>query len=153
MNPLAILITNLIATWYMVGVIWVIQIVHYPLFSRVGAENFPEYEHLHSSRITPIVGIPMVIELLTAVALCSALPSVIPRWLAWSGLALVLAIWLSTALLQVPCHQKLSHSFQPNVHAFLVASNWLRTILWTTRGGLLAYALWLVLKSGHGLRD
>jgi hypothetical protein len=35
---------HLAATWFMVGLIWVIQIVHYPLFTSVGSDSFAEYE-------------------------------------------------------------------------------------------------------------
>jgi hypothetical protein len=128
----------------MVGLIWMVQIVHYPLFRDVGNNQFAKYEQLHSSRITPIVGIPMAIELLTAIALCYSAPSSQPKWLAWAGLALLVGIWFSTACLQVPCHQKLSSGFDANAYRFLVVSNWLRTSLWTARGGTMAYAMWLV---------
>ena len=35
-----VLLTHLAATLYMVGVIWFVQVVHYPLFARAGAEGF-----------------------------------------------------------------------------------------------------------------
>ena len=34
-----ILLSNVAATLYMVGLIWCIQIVHYPLFAQVGKEG------------------------------------------------------------------------------------------------------------------
>jgi hypothetical protein len=36
------------ATLFMVGVIWFVQVVHYPLFSRVGLEKFSLYSEAHS---------------------------------------------------------------------------------------------------------
>jgi hypothetical protein len=60
--------------------------------------------------------------------------------MAWTGLALVAAIWLSTAAIQVPCHAKLAAGFDAEVHARLVSSNWIRTVAWTARG-LLALAM------------
>ena len=30
------------ASWFLTGLIWIIQVVHYPLMSRVGADRFAE---------------------------------------------------------------------------------------------------------------
>lgn len=34
---------HLAATFYMVGVIWFVQIVHYPLLEKVGTDRFSTY--------------------------------------------------------------------------------------------------------------
>lgn len=141
------LLINCISTWYMVGLIWMVQVVHYPLFSKVGETGFASYEQSHSLRITPVVGVPMLLELITAMVLCFAAPQAVPRWMMWAGLILLGLIWISTAMLQVPCHQKLSQGFDLEAYRYLVVSNWIRTVLWTARGGLMGYALWLVLQS------
>lgn len=141
MNLQVILLVNLASTWYLVGLIWLVQIVHYPLFSRVGNEQFAGYERQHSSLITPVVGLPMAVELFTAGLLCFAGPETIPRWMAIAGLMLVFGIWISTAILQSPCHTRLLKGFDERVHRFLLISNWLRTILWTARGLLMALAV------------
>ena len=52
-----ILLTNVAATLYMVGLIWCVQIVHYPLFAEVGKDGFAAYEAAHSSLITAVVGL------------------------------------------------------------------------------------------------
>ena len=49
-------------------------------------------------------------------------------------MALLAVIWGSTALLQIPLHNALSAGFDPEVHARLVQTNWIRTIGWTARG-------------------
>jgi hypothetical protein len=36
-----LLLANAAATFFMVGVIWFVQVVHYPLFARVGTLDFP----------------------------------------------------------------------------------------------------------------
>jgi hypothetical protein len=51
---------------------------------------------------------------------------------------LLLAVWGSTFLLQVPCHERLSAGWDEAVHARLVATNWIRTAGWTLRLVLLA---------------
>jgi hypothetical protein len=136
------LLAHAAATWAMLGLIWFVQVVHYPLFARVGAAGFPLYEAAHASRTTLVVGPLMVIELLTAVWLVATMPAGVSRPAAWLGLGLVAVIWLSTALLQVPQHNVLARGFDPAAHVLLVTSNWVRTMAWTLRGGL---ALWLLL--------
>lgn len=145
-NPQLWLILNLISTWFMIGLIWLIQIVHYPLFSRVGEHQFIEYQQQHANRISPIVAIPMLIELTTAILLCIASPTPLRRPMMIACLILVIIIWLSTAILQIPAHSRLSRGFDNHAYSILVASNWIRTIAWTARGALMAYACWLVLS-------
>jgi len=45
-------ILNLFSTLYLTGLIWTIQIVHYPLFSLVGKNEFIDYHSAHSARIS-----------------------------------------------------------------------------------------------------
>ncbi|MEZ4699343.1 MAG: hypothetical protein R2834_03350 [Rhodothermales bacterium] len=136
-----LLLVNALATWFMFGVIAVIQIVHYPLFNRVGAEGFETYEREHAHRITWIVLLPMLIELGTSVAMVWQPPLEITRGFAWIGLALVGIIWASTAFLQVPMHTRLEAGFSDDAYRALVRTNWLRTAAWSIRAGMLAAAL------------
>ena len=57
-----VLLANLGATLFMVGVIWFVRVVHYPLFSRVGGESFALYSEAHSRLTTYVVGSPMLVE-------------------------------------------------------------------------------------------
>jgi len=57
-------------------------------------------------------------------------------WLPWIGIALLLLIWLSTAVLQVPAHHRLGSGFDPATHRRLVLTNWVRTWAWSARGVL-----------------
>ena len=134
-----IFVLNLAATWYMVGLIWMVQIVHYPLFDRVGEPGFKRYEADHNRLITPIVGLPMLIEIATAFALLAYAPTGFPSWAAMLGVGLLGMIWLSTALIQVPCHSQLAGGFDESVHRRLVMSNWIRTLAWSARGLLVGY--------------
>jgi hypothetical protein len=69
------------------------------------------------------------------------------REIAIGGLLAVVAIWLSTALLQVPCHNRLMLAFDRDAIRLLVLTNWIRTLLWTARGVLLAGTLWRALQT------
>jgi hypothetical protein len=128
-----ILLANAIATIFMTGLIWFVQVVHYPLFARVGNDVFPAYSQAHQSLTTLVVGPPMLVEALTAALLVIVRPAGTSATLAWTGLALVIAIWISTAVLQVPAHGRLVQGFDADTNALLVSSNWIRTFCWTAR--------------------
>jgi hypothetical protein len=136
-----IFVANLAATLAMVGAIWIVQVVHYPLFGGVGADGFPAYETEHSRRITYVVAPLMLVEAATSALLLWRRPEAVTAWAAWTGAALVLVIWASTFLLQVPMHEVLTRGFDRDAHARLVATNWIRTIAWTARGALVLWAL------------
>lgn len=130
-----VLIVHLAATLAMVGVIWTIQLVHYPLFSGVGKDGWIPYASAHGRRITRVVAPAMLVEAATAVALVAGgAPPGIPGWMPWVGLGAVGAIWASTWLLQVPQHRRLAAGFDSDAHRRLVATNWLRTAMWSGRG-------------------
>lgn len=146
MIAFAILILNLVATLAMVGLIWFVQVVHYPLFSQVGRAEFQNYERLHQQRTTSVVLPLMVTEAATSMALLWIRPSGIPLIPVASGAALVIALWLSTFLWQVPAHTRLGAGFDEETHHGLVLSNWFRTFGWTARGIL---AVWMLYLGGN----
>lgn len=128
---------QLAATLYMTGLIWFVQVVHYPLFGGVGRSVFAAYEQRHSVLTTWVVAPPMLIELATVVLVFWVRPPQLPLPLLWAGAALVAVIWLSTYLIQVPCHGRLVAGYDESVHRWLVVSNWIRTFAWTARSALL----------------
>lgn len=135
------LLAQLGSTLPLVGLIWLIQLVHYPLFARVGADTFTDYHAAHSRLITLIVAPLMLVELIAAFASTQANES---APLLWVGLALAIAIWLVTIFISVPQHNLLSQGFNASSHAILVSTNWLRTLAWTARG---AIVLWLTARA------
>lgn len=135
-------IANFISVIYLTGVIWLVQMVHYPSFSQVNAENFLKYHSSHTFWITPIVAPAMIIELLTSVFLIIYPPENIYSRLFWLGLILTLTVWISTFFLQVPMHEKLAQGFDANAHKFLVNSNWIRTIAWSLHSILVIHFVW-----------
>ena len=145
--PSLILLAQVISTWFLVGLIWTIQIVHYPIFAAVGVDRFVAYEASHTRLITWVVGPVMLVEAATAGLFVAMRPASIPAWIPWTGLGLVILIWISTAILQVPDHAKLANGFDATAHAHLVGTNWLRTIAWTARGVILAVAIWPALRN------
>ncbi|MDX2474924.1 MAG: hypothetical protein QNL91_14615 [Candidatus Krumholzibacteria bacterium] len=140
-----LVLVHAVATLLMVGIIWFVQVVHYPLMKLAGAADFPAYEAAHARRTSYIVGPPMIGEAITAGLLVWQPPSAEAAMLTRLGLALLVVIWTSTACLQVPCHRRLAAGFDADEHRRLVAGNWIRTAAWTLRGGI---AVWLVTSLG-----
>lgn len=119
------------ATWVMVGLIWLVQLVHYPMFAAIERAEFRPWHAFHTERITWIVIGPMLVELVTSVMF------VLDRRDANAGVGvgLVAVIWAVTFAVMIPLHDKLqAGGFDAEVHAALVNWNWIRTIAWTARG-------------------
>jgi hypothetical protein len=125
---------HLAATCALMGLIWTVQIVIYPLFDRVGRTAFAGWHEAYMRHIGYVVGPLMLVEAGTA------------AWLLWDGrrdatfvssVALLGLIWISTAVVQVPLHRRLARGFEAAAHRRLVRTNWLRTLAWSLRGLLL----------------
>ena len=131
------------ATLSMGGLIWFVQVVHYPLFASVGRETAPAYFQLHT-RLTGFVVVPLMLtELVTAVLLMWQPPSGVPYPALTAGLVLLVLVWVSTFVLQVPCHRQLSDGWDELTIRRLVRTNWIRTLLWSARSILV---LWMVVR-------
>lgn len=130
---------QLFSTSAMFGLIWFVQVVHYPLFLAVGADHFAAYETAHANRTTWVVAPLMLLELATTLSMLA--PALRPDGVSASsavlGAALVAVIWFSTAFVQVPLHNRLQGGYSPETIARLVATNWVRTAAWTVRAALL----------------
>ncbi len=136
-----ILLIHAAATLFMTGLVWFVQIVHYPLFAAVGEKEFARYARLHSKRATRVVAPVMLIELAAALSLAISPPAGGGYGAVITGLILLGGIWVSTAFVQVPTHSILAEGFGQDAHRRLVATNWFRTAAWTIRA---AIAVWLI---------
>ena len=141
-----VFLAQLASTQYMTGVIWFVQVVHYPLFARTDTTHSPEYPDENQRRTGPVVIPPMLVEAATATLIALNPPSAIGRPVALVGLAMVAVLWLSTLLVQMPLHGRLKHAgHTAEIVAVLVRTNWLRTGLWSARAVL---AIWMLHAAG-----
>ncbi len=134
------------STLFMTGLIWFVQVVHYPLLDGIGSSEFCRYEQRHRTLTTWVVGPPMLLEAATAILFVWYAPPNIPAWSIWTGLVLVGVVWGSTAWLQIPCHESLSNRFNTVAQQRLVLTNWLRTIAWSARAGMLLWLTWIMIR-------
>ncbi|NNE65547.1 MAG: hypothetical protein HKN33_03200 [Pyrinomonadaceae bacterium] len=138
----AVLMIHLFSTLFLVGLIWTIQIVHYPLFGSIGENEYRSYQRLHTRRIAYLVAPVMLAELISAIYLVIWPFGESGRWPFWMGFVLVIMIWVSTLFLQSPIHGRLSKGLDLRDVKLLTATNWIRTVLWTTRGFLVLWLVW-----------
>ncbi len=136
------------ATLLLTGVIWTIQIVHYPLFASVGESSFPAYEAAHSARITWVIVAPWALQGATTLVLLFATPDGVPRWMVWAAAILAAIPVLVTVVYSVPAHTVLGAGFDADAHRRLVNTNWFRTAAWTTHSALAMSMLVLALRRG-----
>jgi hypothetical protein len=138
MNNNLILVLHLGACGFLTGLIWLIQLVHYPSFKYIDPTKFTDYQRFHTLTITFIVGPVMVFEIFSGLYLLIQNQ--------FQGLFLInflglLLIWLATAFFSVPAHGILAKEMNMSSIQFLVNTNWVRTILWSLRSGLLVYII------------
>lgn len=144
-----VVLAHAASTWFLTGLIWTIQVVHYPLFAAVGEDRFVAYEAAHSARITWIIAIPWAVQGLTTAALLFDPPAGVGR-----GLVLALAVLAAipvivTIALSVPAHTILGGGFDAVAHGRLTGTNWLRTAAWTAHAVLVIPLLVVTLGRGR----
>ena len=139
------LLLHAAATWFMVGLIWTIQLVHYPLFARVGADGFTAYEADHTRRMGWVLALPASLEVVTGGLLVWTRPVGVPLSAVIASGFLLFLIWLLTISVQVPLHTRLSGGYDASLIDRLVTSNRWRTALWTVRGLAVGWMLVLAI--------
>lgn len=136
-----IIVVQAITTWITLGLITFVQIVHYPLFAKVGDAEFEDYERIHVFRTTLVFGGPMLVELITAILCLLWLPEGIETWIVYLAFFLLVVVWVSSFAIQVPQHHKLKNGFARRPWEILVKTNWIRVVAWGGRAILLAWCL------------
>jgi hypothetical protein len=128
---------NLTVSWALAVLIWLVQTIIYPGFARITAAGFVDYHRWYVIRIAVIVTPLMIAEAAavlgwlwveaTAVSIISAL--------------LVVVVWLSTFVLQVPVHNRLKSGKDDRLIRRLVATNWIRTAAWSLKALIVTLAI------------
>jgi len=140
-STLQLLTLEAVAALLMTGIIWFVQIVHYPLLLEISDEQFCRYVRRHQVLITWVVGPPMLLEVACAGGLLWTSPALLLEPAYAISFGLLLVIWLSTGLLQVPLHGKLCKVRDDRSVQRLIITNWVRTVAWTGRAALLGSLL------------
>lgn len=142
------LLVNAASTLTLTGLIWTVQLVHYPAFRYIAKDQFVAFEAFHQRGIGFFVMPVMLLELGTSLLLLLYRPESLPWWWAIIGFSPVLAIWLSTFLVQVPLHAILAKQYDRPAIEALIRTNWIRTVAWSLRAGWVVGALWIIMQKG-----
>ena len=110
----------------LLGVILVTQFVSYPMFLSVDRKSFTSYHMNYTFNISKIVLPLMVVELFFVIEM------LINNYNLYSLISffLIIVVWLSTFLIQVPLHNSLSKKYCELKIKKLIFSNWIRTFSW-----------------------
>lgn len=133
-----VLLAGAVASWAMVGVIWMVQIVQYPMLAAHGPDTAAAAARDHQHRISFVVGPLMAVEGATALILLFDRPATMSGLSALTAAALLGVALLSTTLVQVPLHRRIAERYDPVAARRLVHTNWVRTAAWSVRALLLA---------------
>jgi len=137
-------LAHLLAAWFMVGMIWTIHLVHYPLFAEVGPDTYVAFQSAHVDRIGALLLIPWLLEGVTLLGLL---------WVAFVsgrrelrlpvaiGAVAMAAVLVISGFWSAPAHGELADGFDSSVHDRLMTANLIRALAWTIRG---ATAAWIV---------
>jgi len=144
-NSRTLLVIHLAATLFMVGLIWTIHYVHYPLFAYVGESTYASFQAAHVERIGKLLFVPWLTEGITLIGVLAlaffgghkALR--VPAVVNGAAMAVVLVI---SGFWSAPAHAKLADGFDKSVHDQLMTVNLIRAIAWTVCG---ICAIWIVL--------
>ena len=144
-NSRTLLVIHLAATLFMIGLIWTIHYVHYPLFAYVGESTYASFQAAHVERIGKLLFVPWLTEGITLIGVLAlaflgghkALR--VPAVINGAAIAVVLVI---SGFWSAPAHAKLADGFDKSIHDQLMMVNLIRTIAWTVCG---ICAIWIVL--------
>jgi hypothetical protein len=151
-NSRTLLVIHLAATLFMVGLIWTIHYVHYPLFAYVGESTYASFQAAHVERIGKLLFVPWLIEGITLIGVLALaflgthkvlrVPAVI------NGAAMAVVLMIS-GFWSAPAHAKLADGFDTSIHDQLMTVNLIRTLAWTVCG---ICAMWMVLSDSLSTR-
>jgi hypothetical protein len=128
---------NLALGYGLLVLIWLVQVIIYPGFHRIPPDIFIDYHRWYVKRISLIVLPLMISEVGMTIwwLLDAGTPGAV------ISTVLVVIVWSSTFLLQVPIHNRLTSGKKEMLIRRLVATNWIRTIAWSLKSLVITLAV------------
>ena len=132
---------------FMVGLIWTIHYVHYPLFADVGESTYISFQAEHVARIGRLLFVPWLTEGITLLGILviaflgGRKDWRVPAVINGAAMAVVLVI---SGFWSAPAHARLADGFDKSVHDQLMTVNLIRTLAWSVCG---VCAIWIVLST------
>ena len=152
-NAHTLIVVHCAATLFMVGLIWTIHYVHYPLFALVGETTYVDFQDAHVERIGRLLLAPWLIEAVTLAGVLTLaflgghktlrVPAIV------NGVAMGVVLVIS-GFWSAPAHGKLADGFDSSVHQQLMTANLIRSLAWSICG---ICAIWLLLATSASGRS
>lgn len=118
----------LVIDFAMFMLIWLVQLIVYPVFHYVKETVFVSWHGKYCNQIGFFVLPLMFLQLIEA----ASSSFFVGDTLAWLKLTGVVGTWLVTFAVSAPCHRILAkEGMQTKIIARLINTNWLRTFLWS----------------------
>lgn len=127
----SILFFHFFLTFFMTGVIWLIQLIHYPSFSFIDKNKYSKFQTFHMNKITPIVGPIIILEVSTGFYLLYFFNSESIFFLI--NFLINILILMMTIIVFGTIHKKLIDGFKTSLFKKLISLNWIRTFLWSLK--------------------
>ena len=146
-NLRTLIVVHAAATMFMVGLIWTIHYVHYPLFAYVGESTYVSFQAEHVARIGRLLFVPWLTEGITLLGILALVflggrkDWRVPAVIDGAVMAVVLVI---SGFWSAPAHAKLADGFDKSMHDQLMTVNLIRTLAWSACG---VCAVWIVLST------
>ncbi len=125
-----LIVLHIVSTSIMVGVIWVMQLLHYPALLYVKNETFRQFQNFHMTKISIIVVPIMLIELVSGFIIYLQGERSF-EFLA--SFVLMIILWIMTGLIFTKFHSKLRKSKDIRIINKMIFLNWYRTLFWSMR--------------------
>jgi hypothetical protein len=142
-SQLYLLLWSTLSFWVL-GQIWLVQIVVYPLFARVGTAEYVGYHHFYSSRIPLPIILPGFASFLLPIPLAFLGPEV-PAWMTAANVATGIVGLFVTVFLEIPRHGRLERGGKNDATiAELIRYNWPRTASITAQAAVtMTMLIWI----------
>lgn len=126
------LLVCLFFTLYNTGVVWFLQLNHYPLYKAIGEREFQSYLAAHNRRIPLPIVLPSLAAFAASLLLLLRHPFAAPDSSVWLVVILNALILLSTIFVQGKAHAELARAGYSRVLVDrIIATNWIRVAAWT----------------------
>jgi len=135
-----VLICTLALAWYHVGIIWLVQVIAWPLFAHVGRNEFEGYHLAWWRGIRYVIFVPSALILAGIILLLRFPPAGVPMATLWTSLGLYVLIYVLTAAWWGPQQAKLKDPTSTRLKLIL-RTHWVRTALVSGLGLSLLLAL------------